>query len=347
MPDAVKKSDVRFSVVVPVYNSSRDLEQCLDALSRSTFDSFDVLVVDDGSTESIEPIVVRYGFDYMRIDGPSGPARARNRGVETVRGDTVIFVDADVTVHEDTIACFAKAFECDSSIAAVIGTYDDEPAHPGFVSQYKNVFHHYVHQSAHGDIGSFWSGCGAMRRSIFTQFGGFDEKRYARPAIEDIELGTWLAAAGHRIVLDSDIKCKHLKRWTLGNLLKTDVFDRAIPWTRLMLRAGVTDKTLNVKTSQRISVVLVYLCLLFLGLGVWRPWALAGAATGFAIVTVVNWDFYQYFFKRRGIWFTLRVVPMHWLYFLYCGFGAGVGTLQHVLSNEKRAGAPATVTGRR
>ena len=327
---------VTLSVIVPVYNSSYVLERCLTALSASTLDPLDVWVVDDGSTEPIESIVRRHGFSYLLIDGPGGPARARNRGVARAMGNVVVFVDADVCVHTDTLRRMAERFASEPSIDALVGTYDDKPAHNGFLSQYKNLFHHYVHQDSDGEVSTFWSGCGAMRRDLFLEFGGFDEIRYRRPAIEDIELGTWISASGHRIVLDRRVQCQHLKRWTLRDLIKTDVFDRGIPWTRLMLRAGAAPKTLNVKQGQRISVVLVYLTLLSLAGAAWFPWLWATAAIFATIVTVLNLRFYHYFAARRGWWFTLRTIPLHWLYFCCCGVCVVAGTLIHHLRPEPR-----------
>lgn len=329
-------STATLSVIVPVYNSTEDLKDCLAALAESECDSFDVLVVDDGSTEPVEALVRAHGFGYMRIEGPGGPARARNRGVAQVNSQYVVFVDADVRVHKDTLALFAETFAADPSIDAVIGSYDEAPARPNFLSQYKNLFHHYVHQNCDGDITTFWSGCGAIKRGLFLGFGGFDEKRYRRPAIEDIELGTWMSAAGCRIVLDRRIKAKHLKHWTMRNLLKTDIFDRGIPWTRLMLRAGAMANTLNIKPTQRISVVLAYLALLVALAAVWMPALLVGVVALVIAVTVLNLDFYRYFTAHSGLWFTLRVVPMHWLYFLYCGVSVVWGLLLHHLD-----GAPA------
>jgi hypothetical protein len=168
-----------------------------------------------------------------------------------------------------------------------------------------------------------------MRRELFLAFGGFDEERYRRPAIEDIELGTWITGAGHKIVLDSRIKGKHLKRWTFQNLLKTDIFDRGIPWTRLMLRAGALANTLNVKPTQRLSVVLAYLTLPMLVAALFWPAAWLLVAGLLFAVTIINFDFYRFFAKRSGVWFAMRVFPLHWLYFWYCGFSFVWGTLAH------------------
>jgi hypothetical protein len=82
---------------------------------------------------------------------------------------------------------------------------------------------------------------------------------YGRPAIEDIELGYRLQTAGCRLALDSAIQVKHLKRWTLWGMVKTDVFDRGIPWTELILRDKCMPNDLNLQLSQRLSVALAYL----------------------------------------------------------------------------------------
>ena len=328
---------IMLSVVVPVYNDADNLQKCLAALAASHYDDFDVLVVDDGSTEPVEPIVTSYGYQYMRIDGPGGPARARNLGVEQVNGRYAVFIDADVCVHRDTLAQFAASFTTDPTIDAVIGCYDDAPAATNFLSQYKNLFHHYVHQSSDGDISTFWSGCGAIRRELFLACGGFDAQRYRRPAIEDIELGAWLHAAGRRLVLDRRVKAKHLKRWTFSNLIKTDVFDRGIPWVRLMFRVGAVANTLNVKPGQRLSVVLVYLALFVMAATVWWPMAWIGAALLAVAVTVLNYDLYRYLTACSGLWFAMRVVPLHWLYFGCCGFCVVWGVLEQYASPARRA----------
>lgn len=322
------------SVIVPVYNSADCLKRCLDALSRSQYEDYEVLVVDDGSDEPVEQLVSDFGFDYLRIDGPGGPARARNRGAREVSGRFLVFVDADVCVHPDALARFAAAFASDTQLAAVIGSYDDSPAETNFLSQYKNLFHHYVHHDSDGEVPTFWSGCGAISRDLFQAFGGFDEHRYRRPAIEDIELGVCMTAAGYRILLDSRIRGKHLKRWTLWGLLKTDIFDRGVPWTRLMLRVGKMASALNLKLSQRISVAAAGLTGLALIAALFWPIFLIVASIFALIVTALNFDFYRFFVSRRGVWFALRVAPLHWLYFYYCAFSVALGTLLHYLSGD-------------
>jgi hypothetical protein len=82
---------------------------------------------------------------------------------------------------------------------------------------------------------------------------------YQAPAIEDIELGYRMAQANRKMILFPDIQVKHLKRWTLQNMLRTDFFYRALPWSELSLRSGQIPDSLSLRISQRISVVLVFL----------------------------------------------------------------------------------------
>ena len=331
---------ITLSVVIPVYNDADNLKRSLAALAASHYDHFDVLVIDDGSTTPVAPLVRTHGFDYLRLASNGGPARARNYGALHTNGTYLVFIDADVCVHRETLARFAQTFAADSTIDAVVGTYDETPAAPNFLSQYKNLLHHYVHHSNHGEIGTFWSGCGAIRRTTFLSSGGFDAQRYRRPAIEDIELGTWLSASGHRIVLNRSIQATHLKRWTLGTLFKTDIWDRGIPWVRLMLRAKTIATTLNVKPIQRLCVILVYMLVALTLATVWWPICSTGVALIALALVIINHPFYRYLTTRVGFWFTLRVVPLHWFYFGYCGLCIPWGMLLHYLEDVHPTPAP-------
>ena len=78
------------------------------------------------------------------------------------------------------------------------------------------------------DASTFWSACDAIRRNVFMAMKNFDEG-YDQPSIEDIELGYRLKQTGHKIRLCKGLQIKHLKRWNIVSLLKSDFFDRALP----------------------------------------------------------------------------------------------------------------------
>src|SRR5690554_67983 len=200
----------RVSVVIPVRNDPGNLRLCLEALRRSTLTDIEILVIDDASTDGTPGVAASMGARVHRLPRCGGPAIARNRGAELADGGIVLFLDADVCVHPDTIETFLKTFDDQPDVAAVFGSYDTTPGSPALIAQYKNLFHHFVHQNAAAEAGTFWSGCGAVRREIFLAMGGFDHKRYDRPCIEDIDLGMRLKRAGHRIVLNKAMQATHL-----------------------------------------------------------------------------------------------------------------------------------------
>ena len=154
---------ITLSVIVPVHQASSILADTLDALASSDFprERWELIVVDDASTDDSSLIGARYADTIVRLPGrPKGPAYARNRGFEVARGEIVVFIDSDVRVHPDTLSGFAECFEREPEVAAVFGSYDDDPPAPGIVSQYRNLLHHYVHQQSAGDAETFWAGCG-------------------------------------------------------------------------------------------------------------------------------------------------------------------------------------------
>jgi glycosyltransferase involved in cell wall biosynthesis len=246
------------SVVIPVYNSSEHLEKCLQKLSTSDDSPDEVIVVDDGSTDASPDVAGRFQVRLLKTETRSGPAVARNLGAREATGDVLYFIDADVLVRSDTVRQIRAAFADDPKLDALIGSYDDSPDSGDFLSLYKNLMHHFVHQQSRREACTFWSGCGAIRRSVFLDHGGFDES-YDRPAIEDIELGYRLFQAERKMILDPAIQVKHLKKWTFWGLLKTDVLDRGIPWTELILRDRRMPNDLNLQLSQRVSVALAFL----------------------------------------------------------------------------------------
>jgi GT2 family glycosyltransferase len=245
-------------VIIPAHNAGTHLRQTLSALFASLELPWEVIVVDDGSSDDTREVAAGFPVKVCRTDKRRGPAFARNLGAKSASGELLLFLDADVCVRPDTIAKVREHFRANPKLDALIGSYDYSPQCPEFLSQYRNLLHAYVHQCGSEAASTFWSGCGAIRRRLFLDHSGFLE-RFGRPAIEDIELGYRLIRAGCNITLDHDLQVTHLKRWTFWNLVKTDIRDRGIPWTELILQDRFMPNDLNLQLSQRVSVALVFI----------------------------------------------------------------------------------------
>jgi len=336
------------SVIVPVKNGHNVLPRMLDMLSRSKLprETWELIVVDDGSTDDSVAIASAYADLVIRMPEPShGPGYARNRGVERARGECVVFLDADVVVRPDTLTRLAETMMTRSDVDAVFGAYCDEPEAAGVVSKYRNLLHHYTHAQEPGEAQTFWAGCGCVRRAVFVQVGMYDEWRFSRPQIEDIELGYRLSAHGHRILLQPEIQVTHLKRWTFRSMLKADFMDRGVPWARLLAEqralmgpAASKAKSLSLRAKEKSNTFFVCLGLLLLALSV-RPKDHLLASLGavcLLIVVLRGLPLYSFFFRKRGLVFAICGVVLHMMYYVTAAVSVVWGALLAVVVGEPR-----------
>lgn len=321
----------QITVIVPVYNAGRPWTRVLDALAALDPAPDEILVVDDDSTDDSAALARARGLTVLQTPAVrSGPAAARNLGARHAQGEILLFLDADVLVYPDAVVRVQRVMS-ETNTDALFGSYDDAPDDPSLISQYKNLQHHYVHQHSALRAATFWAGCGAIRREVLLEFGGFDE-RYARPSIEDIELGYRLTNAGKKILLVPDLQVKHLKRWTLRSWLAADIRDRALPWSELLMRQKNIPQDLNLNTSSRASALLCWSGVLCIAAAFVFPalWILLAGIL--AALVALNFDFYRFLYARCGAWFTARAMSLHWMYFLYSSAIFGYVMLRHKIN---------------
>lgn len=315
-------SEASISVIIPAFRAAHYLERALPPLMglRERGTVTEVIVVDDASGEpSTQDMARRFGATILEMKTNAGPSAARNCAARHSTGDILWFVDADVVAHESGPAEIRAALS-DEAVGAVFGSYDNNPPERNFASTYKNLVHRYYHQRAKPESDSFWSGCGAVRRSVFFDVGGFEEATFGRPAVEDVELGNRIRRAGWKIRLSHDLLGTHLKRWTLADVVRTDIFHRAVPWSNLILTGRGVNNDLNVSMSERLKAAVAWL------------WSLSIAillATGFhplsaisflvltLTIAALNAPLVAFFGRERGASFALRAVLFHQFYYLY------------------------------
>lgn len=323
------------SVIIPVHNGGENFVQCLLALTNAEPPPTEIIVVTDRDTDGSGQRARQLGARVTSTSARRGPARARNLGAKLAQGDILFFVDADVVVRPDAVAQIATTMGQEPDLAALIGSYDDAPGALNFLSQYKNLLHHYVHQTSSEEASTFWGACGAIRRQLFLDLGGFDPV-FSRPSIEDIELGYRLKRESYRIRLDKSLQVKHLKRWDAILLTKTDFVYRALPWTELIMRERLLRPDLNLGYASRASVVLAYAFLAgSIGALMW-PGLLVMAGLAALSLVVINIPLYRFFYRKRGLWFSLRAIPWHWFYYSYSGLAFVVGAIGYLLRGLRR-----------
>lgn len=314
------------SVIIPVYRNKHYLYKCLRALEDSSFHDYEIIVVNDCPDVTIVEIKHHFNVNLIELKNNSGPSVARNIGASHARGEILIFVDSDVLVSRDLISLIVDYFKQNTEVFALFGSYDANPTEKNLISQYKNLIHHYHHQHASIEAFTFWAGCGAVKKDIFGIVGGFNQKLYTKPCVEDIELGYRIRQHGYRIHLNKDLLVKHQKHWTFLGLIKTDIFQRAIPWSYLILQTKQAPNDLNLKHTDKISSILALLLfftpilfslqkLHFIDINLNFLFSLF-TLTLIGLIAL-NRQLYLFFKKERGFIFMIRCIPLHIFYFLY------------------------------
>ncbi|MCH4056725.1 MAG: glycosyltransferase family 2 protein [Lactobacillaceae bacterium] len=96
---------MKLSVIIPVYNSGRYLERCLSSVIKQSFNDFEVIIVDDGSTDNSKSVIEKYLCEDKRIKyyfvEHTGVSNARNYGISKVGGEYLMFLDADDYCNND------------------------------------------------------------------------------------------------------------------------------------------------------------------------------------------------------------------------------------------------------
>ncbi len=285
----------RISVVMPVYNAERLLEECLAALRASEGADYEILIVDDSSTDRSREIAAEAGCRVVPSGGRLGPAGARNRGAKEASGDIVFFVDSDVIVRPDTLHRLEAAFAADATLDGVIAVQAPAMRFRNACSRYKNMWMYYTHvRKAGEDVSLFYTTAAAIRRQAFFDSGGFDVN-YTNPNIEDTDFGQKLARLGYRVRILPDLEVEHVKGYDLRGLLRTD-FLRAMSLARLKLRKRADTMGTNdtsVPTGYIVSMPLAWLAaaLLVAALATGSNVALGGTFLVLAVVFVLNVPF--------------------------------------------------------
>ncbi len=327
----------RLSVVVPVHQGAALLPGALEALAASDLprSAWELVVVDDASTDATSLVAARHADMVVRLAGAArGPAYARNRGFEASRGDVVVFVDPDVRVAPDALRRFDALFAEDAGADAAFASLDPDADVPGTLSRFHHLLRHWIHTRDAGEVETFWSGCGAVRRRALLQTGLFDEWHYTRPEAEDVELGRRLHAAGHRIVLRPEIRAARPRPRTLVTVLRDDFARRAVPraWLlhheRRSASTGMRRPWRDLVCSAAVALATLA-AVLAVVLGSAAP--LAAAALSLALVAFLNRDFYALARTKRGLGFAALSFPLHLLCYAVDLAAAVTGRVLHAL----------------
>jgi len=212
--------NVEYSIIVPAYNEAHSIEGCLKSLLNQTMppESYEILVVDDGSTDDTAQRIKKYPVSYY-FQPNEGAASARNFGVSCANGHIILFTDADCEVTTNWIEEMVKPF-ADREIIGVKGFYKTFQTGliARFVQKEYEAKYRYLLKSKYIDFVDTYSA--AYRREVFLKSGGFDTQ-FRTASAEDCDLSYQLSRQGYKMVANPRALVYHRHPDSLKAYLKT------------------------------------------------------------------------------------------------------------------------------
>ncbi len=326
------------SVIVAAHNSQRTIEECLKAIRRAG-PGCELIVVDDGSCDETFSIASKYADHVLKSSVRQGRAHARWRGGQSSRGDIVVNIDSDVIIPEDCFKKISAYFLKHPEYDALTGILSEEHPYPGFFTQYKNLYMHYIFSQLPQDVSFLYGSIYAFRKASVLAHG-FETK-----IADDTALGQHLVTCGKKILFARDLEVIHLKRHTFLSIIRNDL---RIPfeWAKIFFvhkswrHIGRSSMVFAHASKRQITSIvfavagLGSLVSLILGPSFFRIWL---AASLFISWTALNSGFWRYLYQKRGMFFLVRVVI--WTFFdqllMFAGVSIGFLTVLAVDCKKK------------
>lgn len=286
------------SVIVPAWNAARTLSECLSSIRASLCSGFELIVVDDHSSDGTRDVARRFTDTVVTHAATQGEGASRNSGAASAQGDILIFVDADVMVRGDTFNLITAYFQSHPHIVALTGRLAVEHPHPHFFSQYKNLYMHYIFGLLPTEVGFLYGSIHAIRAAAFV------------PYPEGMQYGTDTAAGmtyrsrGGRIDFLPDLAVVHLKEYTASRLFRND-FCISAAWARLFMRQRGYKMLFRNRTGFAHSPKQQILSVLIApGIVAALICQLPFVAAGLMLVYLgLNMHFLRFLFRQRGAFF--------------------------------------------
>ena len=222
MPACAVRSRVQamVSVIVPTHNCESFIKNCIDSLLSQDYPRLEILVVDDGSTDRTIEFVRYFSTRNPNVklftQEHESPAAARNVGVSNSNGEIIFFTDGDCIAPRNWVRSLMRYFD-DEKIGAVGGAIK-----PASLTTIWEVFEQQRRENLYGKkpgLVEFLPTCNlAIRKSILTKMGGFDET-YRYPSFEDFDLCYRIRRLGYKIMYDPAIPVYMHHEKTLRHVL--------------------------------------------------------------------------------------------------------------------------------
>lgn len=315
----------KLSLIIPLYNGENYIEQCLDAALLQDYPNYEIIVVDDASTDDSLSLIEKYSVEIVRMSQNSGAAAARNAGAKQADSKYCVFIDSDVVIPRDALSRIKRSHDIHPEIAIVVGDYSENSMHLNFISDYKNL--ELVYRGSTGDEYKKYAASYFLfiRKEDYLKAGGFNENLKGTTTAEDIDFGLRVCRGEARVFYDRSLTVDHLKTYTFYEMLQTN-YHRIVNMVRVRHNHEVPlDISSNASIEPILNLFLPILILIFLFSAILQIASLYFSTSAALFYLGLNTPFFNYLRIRRGNMFVLKAIPVFFVEYLHAFISLCIG----------------------
>ncbi len=323
---------MKFSVIVPTYNDEKVIEKCLQAIKKSDYKEYELIVVDDGSSDDTLCMAQKYADRVVSLSLNQGRSIARNQGALVASGEILLNIDSDVVIYRDTLEKIHNYFRKYPELDAITGLLSKEHPNKDYFSQYKNLYMHYIFFKQPDRVTFLYGSLHAVRRSAFKTYGRDVE------IADDTAIGQELAQEGKKIGFYRDLEVIHLKKHSMLSFFRND-FQIPFDWSKLFIKyqgwkqLGEGKGYAHSPKEQLLSIALVPFVFLSLTVLIFMdpffPLWFVLLLTPFFLWYALNHKFVSFLAKEKGFFFAFISVGVTLMDHFVMGVGIFLGLLVH------------------
>ena len=284
------------SIIIPLYNGEMTLEKCLKAIYNSSYQKFEVLVVDDSSRDNSLKIAHSFPCKTLQLEHNKGAAVARNWGAKHAKGDALLFIDSDIVIRRNTLNLFVDSLK---HYPAVFGMYTQKSGIDKLLSLYQNFYAYRSIKETRDVTSMFYSYCAAIKRELFDKAVGFNES-WVRATFEDVELGMRVVELGYQIYLNKNIEVVHYNHYSMKSFIN-NYFYKSLALSKFMFHKKKLTLNNEGWTNHKnvISLLAGLLTILFAFLSLVSSWFIVPLLITLVIFLSSNLNFYKFILQEK------------------------------------------------
>ena len=323
---------ISVSVIIPVRNSEDTIKSCLEAVFESDYENFEVIVVDDYSTDCSLEIISNYPCKVIRLAKHFGASKARNVGASHSNSDILFFTDADCLLNSDTLTIAVDTLSSIDPSIVLGGTYSPQSADNNFFSIFQSVFINYSESKNASSPDYVATHAMIIRTGEFYKHGCFAEDFL--PILEDVEFSHRIRRHGFQLVLNPAIQVRHIFGYSLGKSM-LNAFRKSMYWTAYSINnRDLLKDSGTASLGLKLNTLIWFINILVLLSSIWTGEVIVLLVLVFTLILNTTWNrrLLLAFYKAGGSWFFTTATAY---YMLVYPVAVGLGGVTSLLKYQK------------